>query len=257
MELLFKKQGLPEESELVMCTVTNIYHNSVFVNIHEYSMSGLIHISEIAPGRIRNIHDFVRPGKVIVCKVLRVDKEKGQVDLSLRRVTESQRRGKTDEIKQEQKAEKILEFVAKDLNMKLEELYKAVSEKVLGKYPKLFICFEEIIKKEDLLKNLGLPEKIANELTAAIKLRIKPIEVQVKGNLMLKSFEPNGIEIIKNSLSGLSNKDIKITYYGAAKYGVIVTGADYKTVEKILKGATDKAIEHMHKHNSEASFERT
>ena len=55
--MIYKKTGLPEDSEIVMCTVTKIQYSSVFVKIDEYGISGMIHISEIAAGRIRNIRD--------------------------------------------------------------------------------------------------------------------------------------------------------------------------------------------------------
>ena len=110
--MLLKKEDFPEEDELVMCTVTKVQFHSVFVRLDEYDKSGMIHISEVSPGRIRNIRDFVKESKKIVCKVLGITKEKGHIDLSLRRVTETQKRNKVDEIKQQQKAEKILEFVS-------------------------------------------------------------------------------------------------------------------------------------------------
>ena len=88
-----KKKGFPEEDDIVLCTVKKILYHSVFVTLDEYdNLEGMIHISEIAPGRIRNIRDYVREGKKLVCKVLRVRKEKGHFDLSLRRVNEGQRR---------------------------------------------------------------------------------------------------------------------------------------------------------------------
>ena len=92
--MLLKKEGFPEEDELVICTVTSVHHSSVFTNLDEYGRTGLIHISEISPGRIRNIRDYVVEGKKVVCKVLRVDKEKGHIDLSLRRVKEMQKKNK-------------------------------------------------------------------------------------------------------------------------------------------------------------------
>ena len=104
--MLYKREGLPEEDEIVMCTVTKIFPHSVFVNIDELNKTGVIHISEISPGRIRNIRDFVKQDKKIICKVLRINKERGHIDLSLRRVIDAQRRNKSDEIKQEQLAEK-------------------------------------------------------------------------------------------------------------------------------------------------------
>ena len=90
--MLLRKAGFPEDSELVICTVTKINPGSVFVNIDEYDRSGLIHISEISPGRIRNIRDYVKEGKKVVCKVLHVDSNKGHIDLSLRRVSDGQRK---------------------------------------------------------------------------------------------------------------------------------------------------------------------
>ena len=120
--MLFKKQGFPEENELVMCTVTKVQYHSVFVNLDEYEKGGMIHISEVSPGRIRNIRDFVKESKKVVCLVLRINKEKGHIDLSLRRVNEGQKRAKVDEIKKEQMAEKILEFVAKKLNKDIKDL---------------------------------------------------------------------------------------------------------------------------------------
>src|SRR3989338_3986262 len=127
--MLLKRQGFPEEGEFVLATVTAVQHNSVFTTLDEYGKTGLIHISEVAPGRIRNIRDFVIEGKKVVCLVLRIDVEKGHIDLSLRRVNENQKREKLSQIKQEQKAEKIIEFVAKKLDIGLTTFYKQLYEK--------------------------------------------------------------------------------------------------------------------------------
>ena len=103
--MLYHKDGFPEENEAVMCTVTSVQYNSVFCTLDEYGKSGMIHISEVAPGRIRNIRDYVIEGKKVVCKVLRTDLERGHIDLSLRRVSEGQRRNLNMLLKQEQQAE--------------------------------------------------------------------------------------------------------------------------------------------------------
>ena len=41
-----------KEGKLSLCTVTKIHFHSVFVNMDEYGRTGLIHISEVSPGRI-------------------------------------------------------------------------------------------------------------------------------------------------------------------------------------------------------------
>ena len=66
--MLLKKEGFPEEEELVLCTVLSVYHHSVFVKLDEYDKKGLIHISEVSPGRIRNIRDYVVEGKKLYVK---------------------------------------------------------------------------------------------------------------------------------------------------------------------------------------------
>ena len=124
--MLFKKQGFPDEGDLVLCTVTSVQYHSVFVDMDEYGKSGMIHISEVSPGRIRNIRDFVKEGKKVVCKVLRINEEKGHIDLSLRRVNESEKRRKIDEIKKEQDSEKIVEIAAGKIGVKTEQLYNEI-----------------------------------------------------------------------------------------------------------------------------------
>ena len=73
-----------EAGDVVLCTVDRIVGTTVFVNI-EGDGEGSIVFSEIAPGRIRNIRDYVVPKKKIVCKVLRISGNR--MDLSFRRVT--------------------------------------------------------------------------------------------------------------------------------------------------------------------------
>ena len=127
---MIKKEGFPEEGELLLCTVTKIFGHSVFVNVEDYNRSGMIHISEISPGRIRNLRDYVVEGKKVVCVVLRVNKEKGHIDLSLRRVNESQKRKKLEDIKQEQKSEKIIETVAQELHKDPKQFSELMNEKI-------------------------------------------------------------------------------------------------------------------------------
>lgn len=258
--MLLQKQGLPTEGELVLCTVTKIHPHGVFANLEEYAnKSGMIHISEIAPGRIRNIREFVKEGKVVVCSILRINVERGYIDLSLRRVNENQRRKKVNAIKQEQKAEKIVENLAKELKRDLREVYQEVTEKVFEKYTSLYGCFEEIAKEQETLKNVGFIKSYAPQLEALIKLRIKPPIVYIKGKLSIVSYEPKGVETVKKALTaaketGKNALDIK--YLGAGKYGFTVNAEEYKAAEQILKEAVDAAIKVGEKANATVEFER-
>jgi len=82
-----KKQEWPEAGELVIATVETVTDYGSYVKLDEFEKKGLLHVSEIASSWIRNIRDFVREGQKVGLKVLRVDSEKGHIDLSLRRGT--------------------------------------------------------------------------------------------------------------------------------------------------------------------------
>ncbi len=243
--MFYKKPGFPEDGELLICTVKKVLPHSVFVELDEYGKEGMIHISEVSPGRIRNIRDYVQEGKKVICKVLRTDKEKRHIDLSLRRVNQAQKINKNDEYKQEQKAEKILESIANSLKKDIAYMYKEAGTKILEKYPTLNACFQDIVNKDINLKELGINEKLADEISKVVKDKISPKKVAISGVLELKSEKGNGIEIIKQVLNRIKNKDIDILYLGAPRYKMVVNASDYKKAELLLKKSLDEATSMM------------
>ncbi|MGV8150658.1 MAG: S1 RNA-binding domain-containing protein [Candidatus Woesearchaeota archaeon] len=254
--MLIKREGYPEAGDLVMCTVTNIQHNSIFVNIYEYDRQGMITISEIAPGRIRNIRDYVVEGKVVVCKVLNVNKERGYIDLSLRRVSEGQRRQKSDEIKQETRAEKIIELTSHELKMPFEELYKKISEKILNQYFYIYQGFDDVIA-ETIDLNSMFDANIAKILEKNIREKIKPKQIIIAGDVTISVWDENGVEIIRNALiKSVKDDSAKVSYLGGGRYRIIVKGIDYKQVEKVLKDSSDGIMNIIKKAKGNAEYER-
>lgn len=254
--MLLRKTGFPEESELVLCTVTSVQSNSVFVTIDEYGINGMIHISEVSPGRIRNIRDFVREGKVVVCKVLRVNRERNQVDVSLRRVTDAQRRSKVNEAKQQQKAEKMLEYVASSLGKDVREIYREVAGKIEVQYESLFRCFMGVVEGKTDLQKLGISKPIADKLTEDIKQRMKPAEVRVKGRLNLKAYAPNGVDVVKAALKRAVEAGAEINYIAAGNYGVSVKASNYKDAEKLMENAIQASVGYMKANQGFGEFVR-
>ncbi len=238
--MLQKKTGFPEDGELVLCTVTKIYPNSVFANLDEYSRSGMIDISEVAAGRIRNIRDFVKEGKVIVCKVLRINEQKGHIDLSLRRVSESMHRNKVNEIKREQKAEKILEFVAKKIKKETLKLFTDIEIALKKKGISLADAFDRIAFDELKVEELDLEKNAAAELKKEIKDRIKPQEFAVKATVTLSTFASDGVAAIKEAFSIAEKEHIDVSYLGAGKYMLELKGKEYKILEKTMNNVCEK-----------------
>lgn len=247
--MFYKKKGLPEEGEYVLCTVKKILYHSVFVDLDEYeNQDGMIHISEISPGRIRNIRDYVKEGKKLICKVLRVREDKGQVDLSLRRVSISMRKKKNTEIKQEQKAEKIIEIVSKKLNVDIPKIYSDFGNMICEEYGSMHNFFQDVIKNDVTLKDAGIPQEYIDVLTETIKEKIKPVTVEVQSNLILQSFAPNGVETIKETLKKVTDLakqkhyNAVLSYISAPKYNLKIISEDYKKAEKAMSELTETAL---------------
>ena len=251
-----QKKGFPEDDEIVLCTVTAINPYSVFVTLDEYGgRTALIHISEVSPGRIRNIRDYVKEGKKVVCKVLKINKEKGHIDLSLRRVNEAQKRLKLDEIKKQQLVEKIIEHIAKKDKKEFQKLLEEIAEKILKKYDTIFEAFELVVQDKLDLKKI-LDKKLAEELTEEIKQRISLPEVKIGGVITLKTYALNGIELIKNTLKLCEKAGTTIKYAGGGTYNIEVTSENYKTAEKKLKKALTDAEKFAQKNKIDFKFER-
>ncbi|MBU2562597.1 MAG: hypothetical protein KKF68_02980 [Nanoarchaeota archaeon] len=209
-----------EEGDIILCTVDRIVGTVVFVKIEDKEEGSII-ISEIAPGRIRNLRDYVVPKKRIVCKVLR--KTGDRIDLSLRRVTQKERKEVMDRSKQEQSYKNILKSV-------LGEKAKEVIEEILKK-EKIYDFLQEAKNNS---KNL---EKIAGKKDSEKILTIlnsqKQKKAVIKKEIYLTTTKSNGLEIIKKILNEVKNAEVK--YLSAGKYSLKTESNDIKTADNNLK----------------------
>lgn len=212
-----------EPGDLVLCTVDRIVGTTVFVNI-ESDGEGSIVFSEVAPGRIRNIRDYVVPKKRIVCKVLRISGD--GVDLSLRRVTLKEQKQVIEAYKQERSFVSILRTILKEkADNALEDIYKESN----------FLIFLEKIKSnpEELDRIIG---KQNSKKVFEILGTQKQKKAIIKKEIMLKSLDPDGIEKIKKILGKAdSNDGIEIRYISAGRYSLKKEGGDIKAADQKLK----------------------
>lgn len=245
-----KKEGFPETNEIVICTVTKIQHHSVFCTLDEYGKSGMLHISEISAGRIRNITEYVKEGKTIICKVLQINKEKGYIDLSLRRVTEAQKKSKASNIKKEQFTNKILELAATEAKIDVDALSKEL-EANKGDFESLFDLFQAVVESGE---KIPLSEPALSAVKKIVLEKMKPVSVTIKGKLEIVTYEPNGVELIHDAFS---KTKLVTSYLGGGKYSIDVTAKDYKKAESILKTELDALMKPLEKKTAKLEFERT
>ena len=74
-----------KKGRIIRGTVSGIESYGVFVSCDDY-YTGLIHISEISHGFVKNITDFVKIGDLIFVEILDVDEESGHLKLSIKNI---------------------------------------------------------------------------------------------------------------------------------------------------------------------------
>ncbi|MDI6690625.1 MAG: translation initiation factor IF-2 subunit alpha, partial [Candidatus Bathyarchaeota archaeon] len=243
-------------------TVQSVADYGAYVNLDEYDKKGLLHVSEVSSSWIRNIRDFVREGQKVVLKVLRVDIEKGHIDLSLRRVTKREKIEKIMSWKRERKAETLLRNVAEKAGISLEEVYEkagAVMEKEYG----LYEGFEKVVKEGvGALTKIGVPDELATVITEIAKERMRVSMVKVKGSVELRCIKPNGVNIIKeaflNAKKAEKSRDAKVRFYvvAAPKYCIEVMAENYKRAEAVLQKIAENVVANVVKAGGHGVFRR-
>jgi len=224
-----------QEGDLVLCTVEKIEGTTVFVKL-DSGKRGTIITSEIAPGRIRNLRDYVIPKKKIVCKILRILKD--HIDLSLRRVSSKEKKEVMDKYKQEHTAKSALHSILKQDAEKTEK-------KILNNFSSLSEFFSKSRKDEKLIEKY-IPKQNLEQIKKVILKKQK--EIKVKKTLNLKCLEKQGINVIKKVLS-TENKNIKITYISAGNFQISLKSENYKKANQELNQVLEK-FEQKAKQNS-------
>ncbi|MBQ8192760.1 MAG: S1 RNA-binding domain-containing protein [Bacilli bacterium] len=71
-----------KRNDIVKVTVTGVQKYGAFVNTEDYE--GLIHISEISYGFVKNVNDFLKVGDKIFVEVVEVDENDNHLKLSIK-----------------------------------------------------------------------------------------------------------------------------------------------------------------------------
>jgi translation initiation factor 2 subunit 1 len=257
-----RKPEYPESGDLVIATIETVTDYGAYARLDEYDKRGLLHVSEISSSWIRNIRDFVREGQKMVLKVLRVDEEKGHIDLSLRRVNKRERIEKVMSWKKERKVEALLKEVAEKVGLPVEEVYAKAGSLIEEKYP-LYEGFEKAaIEGPEALTKIGVPENLAKTFAEVAKDRINVKRVKVKGTLEIRCLKPNGVKIIKDAFLNAEKvekpEDADVRFYvrAAPKYNVEVLAANYKRAEDVFQKISQAVVSNVTKAGGTGSFKR-
>jgi len=250
-------EDIPEAGETVVCKVKQVLDYGAFVELVEYNnQKGFVHISQIASRWVKNIRNHVKEGQIRAAKVLAINRERNQIDLSFNKVSGHAQRARIEQWKQLKRCKKLLEVLAKEQRKSFDQVWEQAAKPLLESHDSLGQAFQSIaLLGEEAAK--GVEKPWLKPLVEIVKKNVSVPEKKVKGVLSIRSRQPDGVEVIKKALKKAEAKDVEIFYSGGGKYSVVATAPDFKAAEKKMDKAVFLVSEEMKKSGGEVKFERS
>ncbi|XP_014243906.1 eukaryotic translation initiation factor 2 subunit 1 [Cimex lectularius] len=252
----FYKEKYPEVDDVVMVNVRSIAEMGAYVHLLEYNnIEGMILLSELSRRRIRSINKLIRVGKTEPVVVIRVDKDKGYIDLSKRRVSPEDVEKCTERFAKAKAVNSILRHVSELLEYEndeqLEDLYQRTAwlfEEKTKKKASAYDFFKQAVLDNSILAECGLPEQTQEVLLTNIKRKLTSQAVKIRADIEVACYEYEGIDAVKTALKAglaLSTEElpIKINLIAPPLYVITTATPDKAEGLKALQEAIEKIKE--------------
>uniref|UniRef100_A0A1I7VB77 Eukaryotic translation initiation factor 2 subunit 1 n=1 Tax=Loa loa TaxID=7209 RepID=A0A1I7VB77_LOALO len=173
----FYANQFPDVEDTVMVNIRQIAEMGAYVSLLEYNnIEGMILLSELSRRRIRSVNKLIRVGRNECVVVIRVDKEKGYIDLSKRRVYSKDSIQCEERFAKAKAVNSILRHVADQLGYdseeQLEELYDKTAwyfDRKLKRKGAAFDIFKKAITDPTALDECDITPDIRKKLLIDIK----------------------------------------------------------------------------------------
>jgi len=237
--------NLPKPNEIVIATARRVLEHGAYFSLDEYNnIEAYMPIGEVSSTRIIDIKDAIKEGKKYVCKVIRVDPSRNYIDISLKRVTEQERKRKLIEWKRNQKAEKLLDLVAAKLKINKQSLMIKLSPYIGSDFEDWLALFEKPLKEGiEILDKLNLDDDLKKAILEVANEHIKVPIPEIKAEITLTTLAKDGVKKIKEILSETHQellkikgiRDLDISYLGSSRFLVKIQAANFKIAENAME----------------------
>lgn len=195
-----------------MVQVKSIAEMGAYVSLLEYNgIEGMILLSELSRRRIRSITKLIKVGRQEPVMVLRVDKEKGYIDLSKRRVGAEDIQACEERFNRSKMVHSIMRHVAETTGQNLEELYSKIAWPLYKLYGHAFEAFKVMSQDPEPLfaklqeVNGGEPiavltDDVREALMKNIKRRLTPQPLKIRADVDMTCYAYDGVLHIQEAM---------------------------------------------------------
>jgi len=251
----------PEIDDVVMVQVRSIAEMGAYVALLEYNnIEGMILLSELTRRRIRSVNKLIRVGKQEVCMVLRVDREKGYIDLSKRRVSAEDVQKCDERFQRSKSVHSIVRHVSEVAHMDMEQLYKLTAWPLYLKFGHAYEAFCAAITDADSIFNPENTPELAGDLRGTmldnIAKRLTPTAIKIRADIEVTCFHYEGINAIKGALMkgvelGSDDLPIKIKLVAPPLYVMLCSALNKAKGIELLTKAIDIMRDEVRKHKGD------
>ncbi|CAE8609238.1 unnamed protein product [Polarella glacialis] len=218
----FYEDEFPEVETTVLVQVNKVDDKTgAYVSLLEYdNREGMINIGELSKKRIRSMLKVLRVGSTEVCMVMSVDEDKGYINLSKKRVEPEDVPPKQELFAKAKAVHGIMQHVASNHELDIEELCNKISWPLNKKYPSAYDAFKKHVEEEinvwdeiDFSKPgqdlTELADKIKEDVELHMRRRLINSVLRLQAKIEVSCNDYEGIDAIKQALKEgfKANKD--------------------------------------------------
>lgn len=194
----YYQKKFPDVNECVMVKVTEINSDGVYVKLLDYgNIQGLLLLSEISKKKMHSIYKYISVGNIEVAMVIRVDTEKGYVDLSRKYLTEQDKIECKDKYAKTCVVKNLVNCVAKKTGFSKKMIY----ETFIWHLDDVYNVFHKFNSDNTVLDDIhDVDVKILEQFKQEIPKKFVNKIVSLKFIFQLTCFKYEGIEAIKTTL---------------------------------------------------------
>jgi len=215
----YYEKEYPEAGDLVKAKVNKVTDVGAYCSLLEYNNhEGMIMLSEISRRRIRSIAKLVRVGRIETPVVLRVNREKGYIDLSKKRIdqTPAEKEAYEDKYNKAKALNCIIGHIAHSFNdgeFSMQQLYEMFGWEMLRKYDQGQDPFALALTDQFFEVFKGVPEKIRPVVLKNLRKQLTPQICKITSDIKCHCFKSEGIDAIISAFKAaleLSTEDLKL-----------------------------------------------